>query len=350
MNKKSIRLILLAATLMACPAAYAQKVMHVHLSDGTNHHFPLSQIDSVTITEKAMHPIIVNVTENQLTGQGTAKRVGAKAPILTTNSLTGFSLFYWGDEIGWGTEIGTYKKEGSHWTGDQNWPEEYVADDTNTMFFYAYNSGAMPELSDGDKPFVDISTEEYAKDQIDLLAATQKACYSENKGTISLTFDHISAAVKVNLKKASTLEEYTVEVTELVLHNVVKKGCWYFDRKEWVLSSNEKTKFTVLAHNEGSPSVLVVGTDQVPLDDNDQYLFLLPQTLTKWSGTGELSNCYVEIKCKIYKGDEYKVGDGQSYGSAYLPLGCTLKKGEIHNLNISIGTTLRDENGNKIFN
>lgn len=349
MNKKSIRLILLAAALMACPAAYAQKVMHVHLSDGTNHHFPLSQIDSVTITEKAMHPIIVNVTENPLTGQGTAKRVGAKAPILTTNSLTGFSLFYWNEFFEqWGTE-GTFIKEGRYWTSNLNWPEEYVANDTDTMLFYAYNSGAMPELSVGDEPFVDISTEEYAKDQIDLLAATQKACYSENKGTISLTFDHISAAVKVNLKKAAKLEEYTVKVAEVVLHNIVKKGYWYFDRKEWVLS-NEKTKFTILAHYEGSPSVLEVGTDQVPLDDNDQYLFLLPQTLTKWSGTEELSDCYVEIKCKIYKGNDYKVGDGQSYGSAYLPLGCTLKKGEIHNLTISIGTTLRDGNGNKIFN
>ena len=62
-------------------------------------------------------------------------------------------------------------------------------------------------------------------------------------------------------------------------------------------------------------------------------------------------SAYLEIKCKIYDGDNgYKVGSVDEYGSVYLPFSATLTAGHIHPFTISIGTAIRDAQGNKIFN
>ena len=63
---------------------------------------------------------------------------------------------------------------------------------------------------------------------------------------------------------------------------------------------------------------------------------------------------YLEIKCKIYdSNNNYKVGAASGlneFGSVYLPFSATLNTGHIHPFIISIGTAIRDAQGNKIFN
>ena len=122
-------------------------------------------------------------------------------------------------------------------------------------------------------------------------------------------------------------------------------GEYYFDRDDkWELYGTP-TDYTITAYQQGG---LEVGTTLQPLADSDDYLFLLPQTLTGWDKTAPLEDSYIEIKCKIFNSDDYKVG-GSDYGSVYLPLDATLEMGMIYSLNISMGTALRDSNGNKIF-
>ena len=42
--------------------------------------------------------------------------------------------------------------------------------------------------------------------------------------------------------------------------------------------------------------------------------------------------------------------DENEWGKVYIPFPATLKKGCIHPFTIQMGSALRDENGNKIFN
>ena len=85
------------------------------------------------------------------------------------------------------------------------------------------------------------------------------------------------------------------------------------------------------------------------LSTDGDYLFLLPQTLTAWGKTGAPANAYVEIECKISQNGTFKVGTASNWGTAYLPLGITIKKGKINPVNISLGTALRNAQGGKIF-
>ncbi|MBQ5505513.1 MAG: hypothetical protein IIT85_00020, partial [Prevotella sp.] len=103
------------------------------------------------------------------------------------------------------------------------------------------------------------------------------------------------------------------------------------------------------------------GTKETLLAKNESdYLFLIPQTITGMEkGTAitdadDAKSAYLEIKCKIYdSNNNYKVGtpDGpDEFGSVYLPFSATLTAGHIHPFTISIGTAIRDADGNKIFN
>ena len=75
-------------------------------------------------------------------------------------------------------------------------------------------------------------------------------------------------------------------------------------------------------------------TDYEAMDTNEStaYLFLIPQTLTAWNGSGSLANTYLELDCTI------KSGDTQVYsGKAYIPFGATLEKGTQYDVNLNIG-------------
>jgi len=189
-------------------------------------------------------------------------------------------------------------------------------------------------------PYINFSVNETASDQKDLLVATASGTYAETGGKLSFTFNHVCSALRIYVKKANNLADYTLTVSEVKLCNVVSQGDYYFKTLSWTLGATE-SDYTLY-----SGAGLTLGKESfVPLDNSSApYLFLLPQTLTAWSGSGAPANTYLELTCVINKGGEVH------NGKAYIPFGATLQQGFQYDVNINIGkNSLYKGNGTKII-
>lgn len=207
----------------------------------------------------------------------------------------------------------------------------------NTVDWYACSEN-VPFNTSG--PYINFSVNETASNQKDLLVATASGTYAETGGKLSFTFDHVCSALRIYVKKANNLADYTLTVSEVKLCNVLSQGDYYFNTSSWTLGDT-KSDYTLY-----SGAGLTLGTESfVPLDDSSApYLFLLPQTLTAWSGDGEPANTYLELTCVINKGGEVH------NGKAYIPFGAVLKKGYEYDVNINIGkNSLYKGGGTKII-
>lgn len=206
--------------------------------------------------------------------------------------------------------------------GSTGWPGT-----ENTVDWYACSEDVTFNTSG---PYINFSVNETASDQKDLLVATASGTYAETGGKLSFTFDHVCSALRIYVKKANNLADYTLTVSEVKLYNVVSQGDYYFNTSSWTLGAT-KSDYTLY-----SGAGLTLGTESfVPLDDSSApYLFLLPQTLTAWSGAGEPANTYLELTCVINKGGEVH------NGKAYIPFGAVLEKGYEYDVNIIINKKL----------
>ncbi len=315
--------------------------------------------------EKKSYPIMMTATERPLADPDAPKGAPGRAPKVTTSTLDEFKVFWFDENSNTFERTGVLMiKDGNIWSGEESWPEYYAFDyPDKDLHFYAYNiSGDVANMSPegfGDKGDAAITVKimEASEQQTDLLAGKNVVSYNKCNGVIPMTFDHISAAVKVNILKTKSLEGYTVDVREVVLHHIVNQGDYYFEQGEkgtWSLYNDKSeyySSYTILAHKDGAStgdqnSEIEVETSPKQLNKDGDYLFLIPQKLTGWDKSSSLSNSYIEIKCKIYnKGSQ----PDANYQSVYLPLSAELKMGYINTLNISMGTALRDKDGNKIF-
>ena len=311
-----------------------------------------SSDDNTIEEEPKAYPIIVTATENPLGSTEGAKKGIKRAPITTTTSLNQFYLFYGGyfnggENIEYDESIGTFTKQGTQWGSILQWPPEYTGtNDNKVLNFYAFNAGESISGDYGEACIAVLVDQQTSDWQVDLLAAKNSVSYLSGNGVVPLTFDHISAAVQVKLRKTESISGYTVNVSEVILHNIKYNGEYYFDREDPWVPFDDLTNYTIVAYQRGG---LEVGTNLLPLAGEGEYLFLLPQTLTGWNKSAPLGDCYIEIKCKIFNGEGYKVGSADDDASVYLPLTATIQMGIINALNISMGTALRDSNGNKIF-
>lgn len=251
-------------------------------------------------------------------------------------------------------ESATKDNSNGHWTASSYWPAS--ADNDTPVSFYAYaNADNNSSVSMGDKVYLNFTVDEFTYSTKDLLVAKALDTYSHSKGVIGFTFSHACGALRFSLSKTSSLGSYTVLVNSVIIHNIPSSGKYYFDvdNGKWT-DVNGNKNFTILSYTNND--YLTVTTSKADLSklnnpsNEDNYIFLLPQTLTPWDPTGPLANAYVEITCKISIGGTYTVGSATEWGTAYLPLGITIKQGKINPVNISMGTALRDASGNKYFN
>jgi len=114
-----------------------------------------------------------------------------------------------------------------------------------------------------------------------------------------------------------------------------------------------------LASYSGTSIVTVHGEPTLLAKNANDYMFVIPQTVTAWTPNPdthkptisendklEAPGSYIRITCKILKDSkDYSVG-----GYVYLPFGDTWKRGYIHRYNIKMGTKLRNANGGLIIN
>lgn len=311
-----------------------------------------SSDDDVATPQPKTYPLTIEVSENPLIPEGGAASAPAtRAAITTTSSLTQFNMSYVYDGI---TTPGTYLEVSSTkgiWgnpNGEQyTWPFDAASHD-DEVAWYAYTNGSF-NLNSGN-PYISFEAEEQANTQHDLLVSTASGTYADTGGHLFFAFDHACSALRFYVKKSTNLNDYTLSVSSIKLCNIIKKGDYYYNTSSWTLSGN-RTEYTLYS---GS-AVTLGSTDYKPIygtygSAEAPYLFLIPQTLTAWDHTTNISSAttqtYLAIECTITQSSTTIYS-----GTAYIPFSATLEKGiKYENVNINIGwKTLYKSDGKLIF-
>ncbi len=307
------------------------------------------------------HAIKFSVKERPLGGSPVQKGM-RRSPETTLDNISVFSLSYVVDNSSGESKKVTKVVDGNTytWEGDAAWPANYVngtkADTKVAWYAHTVNGSHCEEqFAYEGRPFVYFTVEENAEETGDLLVAQTTKSFNECKDSegnaqLHLTFNHVCAAVQFYISKTASLADYKVEVKNVVLHNVARKGYCYLNNNnyEWEPDYEDDdspmTYFTIKAFKDNTDSYLTVTDTPQVLGVEGDYLFLIPQTLTGWDKEGTPSDCYLEIDCKIAK-------DGNTIhnGPAYISFSATLEQNYIHPFNIKIGTGLRNGNGEKII-
>lgn len=272
-------------------------------------------------------PLTITVDENPLLNPDASSQAPAtRTAITTTASLTAFTLDY--QYI----RSGELQSGNNHVTKDVNgnWSAGYwpiSAADNTPVSWYAHTDGTIVNQTD---PYLNFAVEELATSQKDLLVASASGYKAETGGRLTLTFDHACTALRFYVKKAKNLDDHTLTVTSIKLCNVVKDGRYYFRTSSWTPGST-RTLFTLY---EGTGMTLG-STDYTPLNAHeDDYLFIIPQTLTAWDTTTAIASAgnqtYIQLQCSIDGGSTYS-------GLAYIPFAATLEAGMQHDVTINIG-------------
>lgn len=306
-----------------------------------------SDDDELTSQQPKFYPMTIEVTENPMVQDG--EKGSTRAAITTNSTLTGFNMDYKYSSTGSdGTspETATKDSEGK-WSGG-SWPYDAVSSNAEVTW-YAYTSGTFN--LNGGTPYINFTVEEAAANQHDLLVATAIGTYSGTSGKLTFTFDHACSALRFYVKKSPNLDSYTLSVSSIVLKNVKKRGKYYYGTSSW----NDIDTYTNYTLYSGS--AMTLGSDKtkdyVALNGNfgtagEPYLFIIPQTLTAWDTTGDLSNTYLELTCTITNTST----STQVYsGTAYIPYAATFEKGTKYDVKINIGkNSLYSGTDTKIIN
>ena len=277
-------------------------------------------------------PLTITVSETPLLNTDDPASAPATRTAVTTNStLTAFTLDYqymFNGGLQNGQKNPT-KNGGGTWDAGY-WPDS--AWDGIEVSWYAHTDG---KIVNQENPYIYFTVEESASNQKDLLVSTATGTRTSTGGNLYFTFDHACTALKFYVKKATNLNDYTLTLTSIQLCNVVNKGDYYFTDNSWILRDS-RSNYTL--YSSSMSSSMTLGSENYTLlnENEDDFLFMIPQVLTAWNTTTDIgsatSQTYIKIKCKLKKG-ETTTHDG----TAYIPFGATLQAGYKHDVKINIG-------------
>ena len=296
-------------------------------------------------TTPKSYPLSIEVAENPMIQDGEEGSSSRRAAITTGATFNEFKMDYvYGETPSTGSLTAEKTAEGK-WRnkagGDVGWP-----DTDATVYWYAYSDGTFN--LNGGNPYINFTVEEAAASQHDLLVATASGTYSETGGKLTFTFDHVCSALRFWVKKSTNLNNYKLDVSEIVLCNIVKQAKYYYSTG-WDDLYATRSVYTL---SSGSAEDLGSGS-YIPMDGGTpSYLFLIPQTLTAWDHTTAIASAttqtYLKVKCTITKKSDSSVIYNKSY--AYIPFGKVLETNTKYDVNINIGmNSLYNEAGNKII-
>lgn len=268
-----------------------------------------------------IYPLTIEVTESPMTVDGEEGNNSRRTDIADNSSLTGFTMNYmYGVSHSTGSVTAEKSEEGK-WTSEGSWPGGAVESNAEVSW-YAYTGGTFN--LNGGNPYINFTVDNDVAHQKDLLVATASGTWSGTGGQLTFAFDHACSALRFWVKKSTNINDHTLSVTSIVLKNVVNQGQYYYDTEGWTLTVN-RADYTLFS---GSAQILG-STDYIAMDGGTPcYLFMIPQTLTAWNPTGDLSNTYLQLTCSI---------DGGASQTTYIPFAATLEKGKKYNVKINIG-------------
>ena len=350
-------------------------------------------------------PMSVGVAENPMTvtGQEASASSKKKSPVTNKTTLatetkefyvdysyysrrerpdyTGTGNYTWGSpeyKTDWVAEEGKWAIGTVDDSGEGHWPsDEFVDLDNDLVNFYAYANYQpghflfedFAQSSDPvvvSKPCLHFQVDENSGEQKDLLVAKTADSYrrpGKKPGFLYFEFDHACTAVQFFITKTATLSNASIKVKGVRLHNVYNDGFYYFNANGGETGDQSWAK---LGYIDDTPSVYTIADNETEIDvtetytDNllstetdkeDKYFFMIPQTTTPWytdknnvGSIAETTGAYIELQdCEITTNSKhYK-------GSAYIPFGVTWNQGTKQKAVITIGTGLRNANGERIF-
>ena len=311
---KTIQLFLVLL-MVGIPTMNAQSYkMVLKKTDGTTHEFPVEDIVEVSVEEVTPKlPLYVTVSENELTDPSTSsksKRAPARAPIITTSSLSAFSMY--------GANTSYKLTKGSQWKASPNyWPSS--ASSNVDVTFYAYSDGTFNTKGN----FIQFNVDGNAFEQKDLLVATTTTSNQASGGYVNLNFDHACAAVQFNMGMTSKLNGQLgpkeLTVNSVTLKNVFNSGEYYYS-EGWKnlsvkLEQGNNPSYTL------TNSDITISTELQPLPC--EYIFMIPQTLT---------DALLEVK--------YTVGSSEAK-TTNIPLSnITWAAGRKYTINVKLNTSM----------
>lgn len=303
-------------------------------------------------------PITIEVSEAPLTDPNGA---GTRAPITFKQTLEHFYMHYFYEGMSPYSARASVRisDDRKTWNTEATWISGQAAQ--TPVYFFAF---ANVDYDDSDyTPFkynrfdvedqsLDFELDEFSDGQMDLLVSTQISSLQENQTKpVHFYFKHACAALQFSLSKTEALENIVIQVKEVKLHNVKKWGVYNFKTESWQVD-DDYADYTLAQYE--SQSYVKVTTEPMLLTKKtgveDDYMFVIPQTLTGWSGSGSIEyndavggshNSYLEIKCDVF-------GSYRDI-TVYLPFSDTWRKGYIHRYNIWMGTNLRNSRGDKFL-
>lgn len=289
------------------------------------------------------YPLTIEVTENPMTVDGEEGSASRRTDIATGSTLTTFKMDYVYDTSETGSVTATKDEVDGKWKSDDGWPST-----GETVYWYAYTDGTF-NVNSGN-PYINFTVDEDVSSQKDLLVAKASGTYSETSGNLALTFDHACSALRFFIKKSTNLNDYKLDVSEVVLCNVVKHAKYYY-ATGWGDLYDERSVYTLFsgtAQTLGSAS-----TDWIPMDGGTPcYLFMIPQKLKAWNHTTAIASVtnqtYLKIRCTLTKTTPSTVIVNDDY--VYIPFGATLVGGTKYKVNINIGkNSLYNSSGSLII-
>ncbi len=276
--------------------------------------------------------LLIEVSEEPMTYTVGSRSVGTRSAVYTMGNV---NTLYLSDNS---TREDIYKwpisRDGNRWSvQNYSWPSSL-----NEVSFFAWNT--ISELQYDAGYYIHHTVDQNASSQTDLLVATTTV--PKNSSRIQLSFNHACAAVNFTISKTAKLSGCQVIVKKVKLHNIIDEGDYYIGRANPWVYRNSKTYYTIRS-TEGE----TIGTDRTPLMAANDYMFMIPQSLTAWDKSSTLNDCYFSIVCTI--NGTIEANPIHFDGTAYIPFAPTWEAGTMYTVDILLGTGLRDGNGNKIF-
>lgn len=170
---------------------------------------------------------------------------------------------------------------------------------------------------------------------------TEKA--NERKG-VELKFHHALSQISFYGKLTTTLESFgwTIDVNSITLCNVMSHGELPMNVIKDPVNDHLATQFTSPSLSTPVNYSFVMNTDRTTISDDTEYILLtsptdvtmlLPQSLTAWNKTTEITpsatniGSYLKIGLRIKDATNYVLGDATTDAIVYAPFDCGVAGG-----------------------
>lgn len=171
---------------------------------------------------------------------------------------------------------------------------------------------------------------------LDLMyAVTKNQEKSKNGGTVNLKFKHILS--QIVFKAKTQYDNMQVDISDVFIHNVYRKGTFTFPSSTEPSQSNWETSnllYGAKTHIIKNQNIVVNDNNTATNISSDNPSLFIPQKLTAWKPKEEnkeaadlAKHSYLEINCRIKQNDVYVFGK-EGYTTLWVPFSASWEPGK----------------------